>query len=95
MMTTGYNRTIWVFRKKDEAFLEDCLAPRFRIWAGVMCWSMIWKGGWSPLIRLDTKTSKGKKKGFTAELYVEQILKPVLKPWWEEFRVSVAVEAAR
>jgi hypothetical protein len=28
-----------------------------------------------------------KKKGFNAQLYIEQILKPVLKPIWDEFKV--------
>lgn len=88
-ITTGYNRRVWVTRKPDEAFLEECLTARFRIYAGVMIWAAIWYGGWTPLIGLDMTGSDGKKGGFTAQLYIDQILEPVLAPAWNGFKVSL------
>jgi hypothetical protein len=85
-VANGYNRQIWVTRQPHEAFLDECLGPRFKIHTGVMVWAAVWHGGRTPLIKLDMSKSLGKKKGFTAKLYIDQVLKPILGPAWRRFR---------
>lgn len=51
-----------------------------------MCWAAVWYDGRSDLVLLDLSKSKSSKKGFTAELYIDQILQPVLLPLWNDFK---------
>jgi hypothetical protein len=74
----------WVTREKGQAYLKECLAPRF-LGGGrsIMVWGAIWYGGRSELIRFDTKESEGKRKGVTAKIYRDQITKGELKRNWK------------
>ncbi|TXT04334.1 hypothetical protein VHUM_04221 [Vanrija humicola] len=71
---------IWVTCKDNERFLPDFLAPRVPKDVSVLVWGGIWHGGRTPLVRISTSSSAGKRKGFTGELYRHQILKPHLGP---------------
>lgn len=79
---------VWVRCLRSERYQNDALAPRFAKDHSFMVWGCIWHGGRSPLIRLDLSESQSKKGGFNSDLYIEQILRPVLKPAYDRLRRS-------
>ena len=73
----------WVTRKKGEAYLLECLAPKLlSARSTVMVWGAIWYGGRSKLVRFDCSESEGNKRGVTAKIYSEQITCGELKSCW-------------
>lgn len=79
----GYFNQLWVTAKHQDHLREDKLMPAFKKQAGFQIWAAVWYGGHSKLTRLDTSSSEGKKKGVTAKIYVDQILRAQLKPIWD------------
>lgn len=50
----------------------------------VMCWGCVWVGGRSPLVRFDTSSSPGPRKGVTAAIYFDQITQGPLFDVWKK-----------
>ncbi|CAA7271760.1 unnamed protein product [Cyclocybe aegerita] len=72
---------IYVTRRPDEELLEECLVPTFKqSTVHVMVWGCIaedWKG---PLVVLEYPGGKG--GGMNSTCYREQVLEPVLLPFY-------------
>jgi transposase len=69
---------VYVTRRPDEVYAEDCLAPTFQQSSvRVMIWSCIGFGWKGPIVVLDYPGGKG--GGMTAKRYQEQVLEAVLK----------------
>jgi transposase len=65
-----------VTRPAGKALDPKYIAPAVRSGVpSVMVWGAIWHGGRSKLVRFDTSESEGKRKGVTAEIYLNQITK--------------------
>ncbi|KAF5391885.1 hypothetical protein D9757_001618 [Collybiopsis confluens] len=70
-------------RRADEEFEEDCLVPTFKqSTVRVMVWGCIMKGKKGPLTVMEY--AGGKKGGINARIYQEQVLDPVLLPFWTQ-----------
>ncbi|KAE8183210.1 hypothetical protein A4X03_0g7938 [Tilletia caries] len=66
----------WVWRKRGEEWMPDCMGPRFKAAdKSVHVWAAIWGDGFSELLRLDTSESTSARGGFNSELYADQVLK--------------------
>jgi transposase len=79
-------KAIWVRCLRSERYQPECLAARFAKEHGFHVWGAIWHGGRSPLVKLDLSQSKSKRGGFNSQLYIEQVLRPVLKPCYDRLR---------
>jgi len=67
----------------DEKFEEECLIPMFKQSSvRIMIWACIIKGKKGPLTSMEYQG--GKKGGITAKIYQEQVLEPMLLPFWTE-----------
>jgi len=76
---------IYVTRRADEEFKEDCLIPTFtQSHVRLMIWGCIMKGRRGPLVVLEYPGGRG--GGMTAERYQEQVLEETLLPFWKEMR---------
>ncbi|KAF4613960.1 hypothetical protein D9613_007970 [Agrocybe pediades] len=80
----GDNRgRIFVTRRPGEEFFEECCAPKFpQSSVRVMIWACIMKGKKGPLVVLEYPGGKG--GGMNSKRYQEQVLDPVLKPFYEK-----------
>lgn len=87
-MCTNPKGQVWVRCLRSERYQNDTLAPRFAKEHTFMVWAAIWHGGRTPLIRLDLSQSRSKGGGFNSDLYIEQVLRPVLKPAYDRLRRS-------
>ncbi|KLT40279.1 hypothetical protein CC85DRAFT_226108, partial [Cutaneotrichosporon oleaginosum] len=85
-VVSGNKGPLWVRCLASERYQNDALAPRFRKEHGFHVWAGTWHGGRTPLIKLDLAKSGGKRAGFTSELYIQQIINPVLKPAYQRLR---------
>jgi hypothetical protein len=71
---------IYVTRRDDEEWDEDCLVPTFKQSSvHIMIWACIVRGQKGPLVVLQYKGGKG--GGLSAARYQEQVLEPVLEDW--------------
>ncbi|RPA81605.1 hypothetical protein BJ508DRAFT_195184, partial [Ascobolus immersus RN42] len=72
------------WRKPDEAFNPDCLRPTFKSGrSSLMVWGCIIKGRKSPLVFLE-KPEGATRNSVTAQRYIDEVLRPVLIPFWTE-----------
>ncbi|KAE8217635.1 hypothetical protein CF326_g9381 [Tilletia indica] len=69
----------WIWRKRGEELIPDCMGPRFKAAdKSVHVWAAVWGDGHSELVRLDTSESTSARGGFNSQLYADQILKGAL-----------------
>jgi transposase len=74
---------VFVTRRADEEFDEDCLIPTFKQSdIRVMVWGCIMKGRKGPLVVLEYPGGKG--GGMNAKRYQEQVLEGKLLEFWSE-----------
>ncbi|KAE9382972.1 hypothetical protein BT96DRAFT_764151, partial [Gymnopus androsaceus JB14] len=77
------NGQVFVTRRADEEYEEDCLIPTFKQSSlRVMVWACIMKGKKGPLVVLEYPGGKG--GGMNAAQYRDQVLGPVMMPFLEE-----------
>ena len=75
--------TVWVTRAADEKFHKDCVVPTYKQSPlRVMLWGCIMKGQKGPLVVLEYPGGRG--GGMTAKRYQDQVLKPVLEPFYRQ-----------
>lgn len=74
----GGRGNIWVTRRLEEVYTEDCIVPKFRKQNSVMIWGGVLGGKKTPLILWD-KQNWGT---ITANTYIHNVLTPVLWPFW-------------
>lgn len=84
----GDNRgRIYVTRRPDEEFVEDCLVPTFKQSSvRVMVWGCIMKGRKGPLVVLEYPGGKG--GGMNTARYREQVLEGVLREFYEQMEAE-------
>jgi hypothetical protein len=74
---------VWVTWAVDEEFHENCVVPTFKQSPlRVMLWGCIMKGRKGPLVVLEYPGGRG--GGMTAKQYQDQVLEPILKPFYEQ-----------
>lgn len=83
-MHVGGTSKVFVTRKADEAYVEECLLPKFRKLAACMVWAGISSTVKGPLLHWD----KAKWENITAQGYIDHIL-PLLKRYHEEVQQAV------
>ena len=79
----GSRGAVYVSRLPCEEYDEDCTVPSDeQPTARVMIWACIMKNCKGPIVALDYPGGRG--GGMTADRYVEQVLDPVLTPFYRE-----------
>ena len=77
----GSRGTIWVTRRPDEEYLEDCLVPKFKKLGSLMVWGAISAGARSPDGRKRLVIWNSAEWGrITSKAYIEYILLPHIAP---------------
>ena len=72
---------VYVTRRADEVLLDECLVPTFKQSpVRVMVWGCIIEGQKGPLVVLEYPGGKG--GGMNSTRYQEQVLDPILKPFY-------------
>lgn len=85
----SHGRT-YVMCRADEVFEEDCLIPSFKQSSiRVMVWGCIMKDRRGPLVVLEYPGGKG--GGMNAKRYREQVLDPILAPFYGDMRSARGV----
>ncbi|KAL1750965.1 hypothetical protein FB107DRAFT_175219, partial [Schizophyllum commune] len=81
----GDHGAIFITRRPDERFEEDCLIPTFKQ-SKIRCmvWGCIIEGRKGPLVILDYPGGRG--GGMTAVRYIEQVLEGAWGSFYEEVR---------
>ena len=75
--------SVYVTRKADEEFHEDCLVPKFKQSnLQIMAWGCIMKGKKGPLTVLEY--SGGRGGGMTAARYQKQVLEKIVHDFYME-----------
>jgi transposase len=76
---------VWVTRRPDEVFDEDCLIPTFKQSSiRVMVWACIMEGRKGPLVVMEYPGGKG--GGMNAKRYQEQVLEGKLAKFYEDMK---------
>ncbi|PPQ72084.1 hypothetical protein CVT25_013905 [Psilocybe cyanescens] len=78
---------IYVTRHADEELVEECLVPTFKQSSvRVMVWGCIMEGKKGPLVVLAYPGGKG--GGMNTSRYQNQVLNPVLKPFYTQMKAQ-------
>lgn len=74
----GARGNVWITRRPGEDYLESCIAPTFKKQNSVMIWGGIIGGKKAPLVLWD----RDNWGTISAVTYIENVLQPVLWPFW-------------
>jgi len=76
---SGHSSRVWVTRRPGEEYDDDCLVPKFSKHATIMVWGAILGGRKCAPVLWD----KDNWGTITARSYVDNVLIPVLQPFWQ------------
>jgi len=77
---SGHTSRVWVTRRTGEEYHDDCLLPKFPKKNSIMIWGGILGEKKSELVLWD----KDNWGTITARSYVDNVLIPVLQPFWNQ-----------